>query len=59
MKKIKKVCPKCHEAIYIVGHSVDDSFKILTCKNKDCEHYMRILKDKKASKDKDTSKTEK
>lgn len=42
--KKKKVCPKCREPIYLVGTSVDESYKILTCKNKECEHYMRILK---------------
>jgi ssDNA-binding Zn-finger/Zn-ribbon topoisomerase 1 len=55
--KKKKVCPKCHEPIYLVGTSVDESYRILTCRNKDCEYYMRILKDKAAihsqSKDED------
>ncbi len=47
-KKRKKACPKCHEPIYLVGNSVDESYRILTCKNNECEHYMRILKDKTA-----------
>jgi len=44
--KKKKVCPKCKEPVYLVGNSIDESFKILTCKNKDCENYLRILKEK-------------
>jgi len=44
--KKKKQCPKCHEPIYLVGNSIDESYRILTCKNKECEHYMKILKDK-------------
>ena len=50
-KRKKKSCPKCHDQIYLVGNSVDESYKILTCKNKECEHYMRILKDKNPAND--------
>lgn len=58
--KKKKTCPKCQEPIYLVGNSLDGSYRILTCRNKQCEHYMRILKDKSplpaAEKNEDSSK---
>lgn len=57
IKKKKKACPKCHETIYLVGNSIDGSYRILTCKNKECEHYMRILKDKNTTRQEPETET--